>query len=210
MANTKSDWERLKYFVNKIQKIAEKPTISEKEKVLLVASAKKSLELLKSIENKSSQKKTSNTEKTNSHKRLKLLIREKKKIAIAAIVVAVVIGAITAIANFPQKKEEELRFVKHPSHEALEAYLEEIVTYEFSGDSHWCGGEAKSVFFSPRAYKILSPLTLESFITEEEELELVDVRIDSSNRGGSQITKSWVFWMKKESGKWCILEITES
>jgi hypothetical protein len=35
------------------------------------------------------------------------------------------------------------------------------------------------------------------------------VRIDSSNRGGSQITATWDFWLTNVSGKWCVKFISK-
>lgn len=59
-----------------------------------------------------------------------------------------------------------------------------------------------SSFFSPRGYKILSSYG------DDKNLWAV-VRIDSSNRRGSQITATWYFSLNNVSGKWCVNVIWE-
>jgi hypothetical protein len=71
----------------------------------------------------------------------------------------------------------------------LSAYLDEIVNGG-DGIAFFCDADSESTFFSPRNYKILK---VDMFDTVGNAI----VRLDSSNKGGSQITRTWQFYYKR-------------
>ena len=68
-----------------------------------------------------------------------------------------------------------------------------------SGISFWKDPNTSTSFFAVRSWKIL-----DFKVEPNSELEMVNVRIDSSNKGGSQITVVWKFFMSKVGDEWKI------
>lgn len=100
----------------------------------------------------------------------------------------------------------------------LEDYLNYITTKggTGSGTAYFCKEteELASSLFSPRSYQILdiSEFPGEGGVSHAS----ATVRIDSSNKGGSQITADWSFYMKKGPGiiqglpgGWCMKLIND-
>ena len=76
---------------------------------------------------------------------------------------------------------------KEKSEEIISNYFDLIINGS-KGNEYFCSSNILGDFFSPRNFKILS-----SKIDSNEQNNRVLVRVDSSNRSGSPITKTWEF-----------------
>lgn len=92
----------------------------------------------------------------------------------------------------------------------IEDYLNEIINKGNSGTTSWCSEskDLESSFYAPRSAKILD-------IFASETLGSATIQLDSSNKGGMQITNNWKIYLKKEtnassSGGWCISLISKN
>jgi hypothetical protein len=74
---------------------------------------------------------------------------------------------------------------------------------EFASHIYWESGAHPVTFFAVRGWTLLDrPIT---FIqSDSTPTAFVKARIDSSTKGGMQITKVWTFHMRKTGGKWKI------
>jgi hypothetical protein len=73
-----------------------------------------------------------------------------------------------------------------------------------NGLSFWKDPSLSTSFFAVRSWKVL-----EFDVSENSESEFISVRIDASNRGGSQITAIWEFLMRRVGEDWKISVINE-
>jgi len=97
-------------------------------------------------------------------------------------------------------------FSKNPADEAFEAYMNDVIQGE-DGLNHWCQSSQgiASQFYAPRAYRLLR-----KEINEPKKVATYVFQLDSSNKGGSQITANWVLFLeKKESSNWCVSYVGE-
>ena len=92
----------------------------------------------------------------------------------------------------------------------IEDYLNEIINKGNSGTTYWCSEskDLESSFYAPRGAKILD-------IFASDTLGSATIQLDSSNKGGMQITNNWKLYLKKEtnassSGGWCISLISKN
>jgi hypothetical protein len=109
-----------------------------------------------------------------------------------------------------QCKEEQISKAQSQAQEKTEKfltqYLEDIIKGG-SNSNYYCEYNNQVFLFSPRSYKILS--VFPPAITPNS-VDISRVRIESSNRGGMQITKDWSFTLKNSGVgeyKLCILSI---
>ena len=56
--------------------------------------------------------------------------------------------------------------------------------------------------FAPRSWEIVSASAFGDTAS-------VTARVDSSNRGGTQITKLWTYYLSHKSGSWKVINIVE-
>ena len=93
---------------------------------------------------------------------------------------------IEAIEEVVEEPESE------PGEAFLTQYLDDITTSDLSGIGHWCAETESSAssLFSPRSYEILS-------FFSSEEIGRATARIESSNKGGMPIVKTWNFYIKR-------------
>ncbi len=103
------------------------------------------------------------------------------------------------------------------SYDALNTYLTDVIN---GGNltRYWCKKSqiARSELFSPRSYKILSEKSKDYYV-QNSYYHSYNVRIESSNKGGMPIVKTWSFSMSYNEplvnpGKidWCIFGIGDS
>lgn len=96
----------------------------------------------------------------------------------------------------------------------LEGYMNALVHQGKTGYEFWCSkskGERVS-FFSPRSWDLL-----DSHIASSGRAGAFTVQLDSSNRGGEQITTNWAIVIEREQsrgarippGNWCVSMILE-
>ena len=82
----------------------------------------------------------------------------------------------------------------------LKIYLDTIIRGE-RGDVFFCDRKSVSTFFSPTDYKILSVKVYDNVDSPDVRLLApignANIRIDSSNQGGSKITKNWKILLAK-------------
>lgn len=101
--------------------------------------------------------------------------------------------ATASQASVPQPQVESPQSSNVPAaEEFLEAYFQATVNEGSDGYEYWCSESTKfaSSLFAPRGWKILKA---------DDNYGMV--RVDSSNKGGSQITTNWRFYLKKEKDK---------
>jgi hypothetical protein len=92
--------------------------------------------------------------------------------------------------------------------ETVNKFIEEYIfniTKGNGGYDYFCNESYPSSFFAPRSATIL-----QTNIYQGGQDGNVVIRLDSSNKGGMNITADWTLYMEKEAGKWCIKLISEN
>ncbi|MEG4031151.1 MULTISPECIES: hypothetical protein [unclassified Microcoleus] len=103
--------------------------------------------------------------------------------------------------------------VKDSATKFMEQYLDDIVNKGNSGTSYWCSKsqDFASSFFAPRNVKILDMVASDTTVS-------VTIQLDSSNKGGGQITNNWLIFLDKEEDQtksstlhdgWCVAFISD-
>ncbi|MEG4283279.1 hypothetical protein QUB68_09140 [Microcoleus sp. A006_D1] len=103
--------------------------------------------------------------------------------------------------------------VKDSATKFMEQYLDDIVNKGNSGTSYWCSKsqDFASSFFAPRNVKILDMVASDTTVS-------VTIQLDSSNKGGMQITNNWSIYLNKEEDTsksstlhdgWCVALISK-
>ncbi len=88
--------------------------------------------------------------------------------------------------------------------QVVEQWLTALKHGDGSSSLFWKNPALERTFFSVRQWEILSvmPLTTSNMVN-------VEVRLYSSNRGGSPIIKDWSVWLEKVGDTWKITLLTE-
>ncbi|MEG4331278.1 hypothetical protein QUB40_04885 [Microcoleus sp. AT9_A2] len=103
--------------------------------------------------------------------------------------------------------------VKESATKFMEQYLDDIINKGNSGTSYWCSKsqDLESSFFAPRNAKILD-------LVASDTTASVTIQLDSSNKGGMQITNNWSIYLNKEEDTsksstlhdgWCVALISK-
>jgi hypothetical protein len=97
----------------------------------------------------------------------------------------------------------------------FDEYMDAVVNRGSSGYEYWCSQSVQfqSSFFSPRSWRLLDTHTAPNGSGGS-----FTIQLDSSNKGGSQITASWLIVVEKEKNKtraknlpggWCVTNLWE-
>jgi len=100
----------------------------------------------------------------------------------------------------PQVKVEKVLTSEEKGQLFTQSYLDDLVDGE-TGYSYFCADADKSRFFSVRSYKILATRVRDKNTPKNLEYPELDkfggsakVRLDSSTKGGIQVTSTWTFY----------------
>lgn len=115
----------------------------------------------------------------------------------------------------PSKVESVNKVVATSAKAFLEGYMNAVVNQGKSGYDFWCSKSegARLSFFAPRSWDLL-----DSHIAGSGQAAAFTVQLDSSNRGGVQITTNWAVVLEREQsktkgrvppGNWCVSMVLE-
>lgn len=115
----------------------------------------------------------------------------------------------------PGKVDSVNKLVSASAQGFLEGYMNSIVNQGRTGYDFWCAKSKGSrvSFFSPRSWNLL-----DKHVAGTGRAAAFTVQLDSSNKGGSQITTNWAIVLEREQqkansrippGNWCVSMILE-
>lgn len=124
-------------------------------------------------------------------------------------------GAGYLQVDAPGKVDSVNKVVSASAKGFLEGYMNSIVNQGRTGHDFWCSKSKGSrvSFFSPRSWDLL-----DSHTSGSRQAAAFTVQLDSSNKGGSQITTNWAVVIEREQrnakskispGNWCVSMILE-
>lgn len=100
---------------------------------------------------------------------------------------------------------EERDKVQHEDTETVKRIVNEVLETNKRGDidyRHWDDPGLASTLFAPRSWEIVDANAWGGTAT-------VTARVDSSNKGGAQITVLWTYYLSHKSGSWKVTNLIE-
>lgn len=113
------------------------------------------------------------------------------------------LSACSGTASKTSSKDEAQAPQQSPAQEFLNTYFDSMVKGGDGGE-YWCSSSKslQSSLYAVRSYRVLDFQELTK--KDNSKAWNATVQVDSSNKGGTQITKNWSVYVEEEAGKPCI------